>query len=85
MAALDDARRRGGRAAGRDVAEPLWEQLLTRTDTRWARWTILDGSDERAAGLAAMEAVARGLEKVVPAEAPAVHEKIVAIGGARPR
>ncbi len=52
-----------GGAAARDCAEALWEQLLTRTDTRWAGWTIIEGSDEASAGVAALEAIARGLEK----------------------
>lgn len=77
----DDA----GGAAARDAAQPLWDQLLTRTDTRWAGWTIVDGSDERAAAIAALESVARGLEKVVPAAPPASNDKVVALGGATRR
>ena len=72
-----------GGAAARDSAEALWEQLLTRTDTRWAGWAVVDGSDERSAGVAALEAIARGLEKAVPAEPPAADHKIVALGGAK--
>lgn len=68
-------------AAARDVAQPLWDQLLTLTDTRWAGWTIVDCSDEQAAAIAALEAVARGLEKVVPAAPPATGDKVVALGG----
>lgn len=74
-----------GGAAARDAIQPLWDQLLTRTDTRWAGWTIVDGSDERAAAIAALEAVARGLEKVVPAAPPATGDKVVTLGGAQSR
>jgi polyphosphate kinase 2 (PPK2 family) len=72
-----------GGAAERASTEALWEQLLARTATRWAGWTIVEGREERSAGLAALEAIARGLEKVVPAEPPVANEKIVALGGAK--
>ena len=72
-------------AAARDFAQPLWQQLLYRTDTRWAGWTIVDGSDEHGAAIAALEVVARGLEKVIPAAPPATDDKVVALGGTKGR
>jgi polyphosphate kinase 2 (PPK2 family) len=54
------------------------EEMLERTDTRWAPWTVIDGNNKKAARIAALTAVADALEREVsmkpPAAAPEVEE-----------
>jgi polyphosphate kinase 2 (PPK2 family) len=44
--------------------------LRSNTDTRWSPWRTIDGSDETAACLEALEAIADAWAKAMPAEPP---------------
>lgn len=55
------------------------EEMLARTDTRWAPWTIIDGGDKKAARIAALTAVADALEAAVPMEPPALDPDVKAL------
>jgi len=66
-------------ATPRNVAQASWEQLLTRTNTRWAPWTIIDAADEQAASIAALTAIADALEKKVPSAPPASADNVLPI------
>lgn len=46
------------------------DDLKRHSDTRWSPWRTIDGSDERMAALAALEAVADAWAKAMPAEPP---------------
>lgn len=48
------------------------DDLRRHSDTRWSPWRTIDGSDERIASLAALEAVADAWAKAMPAEPPHV-------------
>lgn len=56
------------------VGDPAYaralDDLRRHSDTRWSPWKTIEGSDERAASLAALEAVADAWAKAMPAEAP---------------
>lgn len=54
-----------------------WQETFSRSDTRWARWNLVDGGDERAARIAALTAVADALEKHVPADPPVADQNVV--------
>ena len=64
------------RAARRDepvmVADPAYraafEQLTAHSDTRWSPWRVIDGNDEEAAALGALEAVRDAWARAMPAE-----------------
>ncbi len=45
-------------------------EMFARTDTRWAPWTVIDGTHRKYARLAVMEHVADMLEKAVPMAPP---------------
>lgn len=47
-----------------------FDDLRRHSDTRWSPWRTIDGSDERIASLAALEAVADAWAKAMPAEPP---------------
>lgn len=66
-------------AVPRSLAQGSWEQLLTRTNTRWAPWTIIDGADEQSATIAALTAIADALQKKVPAAPPERGDNILPI------
>ena len=61
----------------RDDYLPAWQEMFDQCDTRWAPWTLIDGSDKRAARIAALTAVAEAYEAAMPAEPPARDENIV--------
>jgi polyphosphate kinase 2 (PPK2 family) len=44
--------------------------MFARTNTHWAPWTVIDGNDQKAARIAALEAVVGQLEARVPMEPP---------------
>ena len=68
-------------AVPRNLAQASWEQLLTRTNTRWAPWTIVDAADEQSTSIAALAAVADALQKKVPSAPPERGENILPIAG----
>lgn len=68
-------------AVPRNLAQAIWEQLLTRTNTRWAPWTIIDAADEQSAAIAALTAIADALEKTVPSAPPEHGDNILPIAG----
>ena len=51
--------------------------LFAHTDTRWAPWKVIDANDESAGCIMALTAIADALEKVMPAEPPAMGETII--------
>ena len=55
-----------GRAAYRDALAQMFKQ----NDTRWAPWTAIDANDKQAARVAALNVIAEGMEKYLPAEPP---------------
>lgn len=64
------AGQRGGEMPTRAAQQGGWTDMFKRSDTRWARWTVIDAGDEHAARIAALEAVVSALEKAVPQEPP---------------
>ena len=66
-------------AVPRNLALASWEQLLTRTNTRWAPWTIIDAADQQSASVAALTAIADALQKKVPAAPPERGDNILPI------
>jgi polyphosphate kinase 2 (PPK2 family) len=72
-------------ASTRSAAQPLWEQLVSRSNTRWAPWTIVDAGDEQAAAVSALSAIADAFRKKVPLEPPAADDKVVRLTGTQHR
>ena len=68
-------------AVPRNLAQATWEELLTRTNTRWAPWTIIDGGDEQSAAIAALTAIADAVQKKVPSSPPERAGNILPIAG----
>jgi len=60
------------------VADPAYvqalQQLRANTDTRWSPWRMIDGNDEAAAALAALNALADAWAEAMPAEPPHLVE-----------
>ena len=52
------------------------KDMFSHTDTRWAPWTVIDGSDKKAARIAALQAVADSLSRHVPAKPPQVSPEM---------
>ena len=52
-------------------------ELLDHTNTRWAPWTIIDGSHPNSATLTALGTIADVLAKRLPAEPPAGRQTVV--------
>lgn len=67
----------------REAQLRAWSEMFDRTDTRWARWTIVDSGNPEAARIAALDAVAAALAKRVPAEPPRKSDNVVAIAQER--
>jgi polyphosphate kinase 2 (PPK2 family) len=61
----------------RERVNGVFQDLFAHTNTRWAPWTVIDANDETAGCIAALTAIADQMEKVMPAEPPAMGEKIV--------
>jgi polyphosphate kinase 2 (PPK2 family) len=51
------------------------EDMFARTDTRWAPWTVIDGTHKKYARLAVLEHVANVLEKAVPMAPPELDDE----------
>jgi len=64
----------GGREEPIDVGDPAYARALDglkkHSNTRWSPWRMIDGDDEDAAAVAALDAVAEAWEKVLPAQPP---------------
>jgi len=56
------------------VSDPAYARALAElklhSDTRWSPWRMIDGSDERMASLAALEAIADAWSKAMPSDPP---------------
>jgi hypothetical protein len=52
--------------------------MFRDTDTRWAPWTVIDGNNKKAARIATLTAVAKALERHVPASPPLVTAEMEA-------
>lgn len=63
--------------ANRDRVHGVFEDLFAHTNTRWAPWTVIDANDEIAGSISALTVIADQMEKVMPAEPPAMDETIV--------
>ena len=57
-------------------------EMLERTDTRWAPWTVIDGNNKKAARIAALTAVAEALEAACPPKPPAADPEVQALARA---
>lgn len=68
-------------APTREIREGVWTDLLRRTDTRWAPWTVIDANGEGAGADAALAAVAGALEKALPLGPPGDSDTIVQLAG----
>ena len=69
----DDYRNRARRADYLDAMHDMFK----RTDTHWAPWTVIDGNNQKAARIAALEALADQLEARVPMEPPPLDGELV--------
>jgi len=61
----------------RDRTVEVLHDLFKQTDTRWAPWQVIDGTDPVGGCIAALTTIADLLEKSVPAEPPADGETVV--------
>ena len=52
-------------------------QMLAQTDTRWAPWSMIDANDRSSALVAALTAIADGLEKGLPQSPPEITRPAV--------
>lgn len=73
-----------GQSAAHDREAQLaaWTDMFKRSDTRWAKWTVIAAGNEKAARISALDAFAQALEKAVPAEPPLRSGNVVAIASA---
>jgi polyphosphate kinase 2 (PPK2 family) len=55
------------------------EEMLERTSTRWAPWTVIDGNNKKAARIAALTAIAEAMEGTCPAKPPKADPEIEAL------
>jgi AMP-polyphosphate phosphotransferase len=53
--------------------------MFERSDTRWAPWTVIDGSNKKAARIAALTAIADSLEKGVSMKPLPADPEILAL------
>ena len=74
----DDFRNRARRA---DYLDAIGE-MLERTETRWAPWTVIDGNSKKAARIAALTAVAEALERSCPVSPPDADPEVAKIARA---
>lgn len=58
------------------------EEMLERTSTRWAPWTVIDGNNKKAARIAALTAIADALEGNCPLKPPAADPEVEALARA---
>ena len=47
-----------------------FKDLKAHSDTRWSPWRTIDGNDEQAASIAALEAIADAWSSAMPSEPP---------------
>ena len=56
------------------VGDPAYrrafDELMAHSNTRWSPWKIIDGNDESAASIAALEAIADAWSSAMPSEPP---------------
>lgn len=71
----DDFRNRSRRA---DYLAAI-EEMIQRTDTRWAPWSVIDGNNKKAARIAALTAIAEALEAGVAMKPPPASPEIEAL------
>ncbi|TVV70600.1 polyphosphate kinase 2 family protein [Sphingomonas solaris] len=71
----DDFRNRARRADYLAAMAEMFEQ----TDTRWAPWQPIDGTNKKYARIAALTHVVERLEKAVPTTPPPADEAVVAV------
>lgn len=67
-------------APPRDICEGVWTDLLRRTDTRWAPWTVIDANGQSAGAEEVLEVVAGVLERALPLDPPVDGDKVVILG-----
>ena len=58
------------------------EDMLEKTNTRWAPWTVIDGNNKKAARIAALTAVADALEAAIPMKPPSADPAVAALAEA---
>ena len=61
----------------RDDYRATWNNIFAQTDTRWAPWSLIDGSEKQGARIAALRTIADRLEKALPSEPPREAATIV--------
>jgi len=59
-----------------------YADMFDKTDTKAARWTVIDGNNKKAARIAALTAIAEQLETHVPATAQPADPAVVALAEA---
>lgn len=69
---LEDYRNRARRAEYLDAIQ----EMLARTNSHWAPWTVIDGNNQKAARIAALESIAEQLEARVPMMPPACDPEL---------
>ena len=62
--------------ARRDDYLEAAHDMLERTDTRWAPWTVIDGNNKKSARIAALTAVAEALEAACPPKPPEADPEV---------
>ena len=63
--------------AQRDRTVAVVNEMFVATDTRWAPWRVIDANDKHSGRIDALTVLAEALAKAIPAEPPAVGEKVV--------
>lgn len=71
----------GPSAIPRERSEAAWTDLLSRTDTRWAPWTIIDANGPSAGLESALQVLTTALGKTIPLDPPAIDPVRVASAG----
>ena len=61
----------------RDAYLTAMSDMFTRTDTRWAPWTVIDGNNQKSARIAVLQHVVKELEASVPQNFPEADPAIV--------
>lgn len=71
----DDYRNRARRADYLDALSDMFD----KTDSKYARWQVIDNNQRKAGRLAALKHVAKTLEKLVPMDFPKVDPEVVTL------
>lgn len=69
--------------SARDGYQAAWEEMFGQSDTRWAPWRVIDGTDKRSGRIAALTAVAQAFRKAMPTEPPASDDKLAMLAQER--